>query len=59
MIWYVVGAGRKRYKTEVVRNMIEWCLKLVNSLHAKVIYTFQSSKAEIASNQRCHSEDQS
>ena len=31
----------------------------VNSLHAEVIYAFQFSKAEIARNQRCHSEGQS
>ena len=33
--------------------------QMLNSLHAEVIYTFQFSNAEIARNQRCHSESRS
>ena len=44
------------YVTLQLRITVGKEFSVINSLHAEVIYTFQFSNAEIARNQRCHSE---
>ena len=59
--WTIV-AGRQ-YEAQTIKFPTAHTLlgkpMVFNSLHAEVIYTFQFSKAEIARNQRCHSEGRS